>query len=80
MKTILKVPVYVEIDSDGNVDRSLVTKAANDIVMPEIMKYLSQGRFKSNVLRAMNIAVGVPVDIHFLSQIDVLQKSLAPRE
>lgn len=80
MKTILKVPVYVEIDSDGNVDRSLVTKAASDIVMPEIMNYLSQGRFKSNVLRAMNIAVGVPVDIHFLSQIDVLQKSLAPRE
>lgn len=78
MKTIMKLPLYIEVETGSNVDRSVVSKAASDILIPEIVKYLSQGKFKTQVLNEVSGRIGVPADVQILTQIDVLHNRVNP--
>lgn len=77
MITILKFPVYVEIDS-GNIDRSLVSKKANEILLPNLLKYLSSGKYRSAVVREFSEAIGSPANVTLLTEIDLLRDRLSP--
>lgn len=74
MKTILKFPVYVEIDS-GNIDRSLVSQRAKEILYPHLLRYLASAKYRKEVLEQLSKLLGCSVDVSVLTEIDVLRKA-----
>jgi len=75
----LKFPVYVEIDT-GNVDRAVVTRAANEILFPHLLRYLSSGKYRKEVLGQFSEAIGSPADVQLLTEIELLRDRLAPNK
>jgi len=78
MVTILKFPVYVEIET-GNVDRSLVTRSAQEILLPQLLTYLSSGKYKSSVLASFSKAIGSPANVTLLTELELLRDRMAPK-
>lgn len=74
MKTILKFPVYVEIDSE-NIDRSLVSLRAKEILYPHLLRYLASAKYRKEVLDKLSKLLGSTVDVTVLTEIDVLRKA-----
>jgi hypothetical protein len=73
MKTILKFPVYVEIDSD-NVDRRMVTEAANRILYPNLLNFLGNAKYRSGVLKEFRDAAQITnADVKLLTEIDLFK-------
>lgn len=76
MKTILKFPIYVEIDSD-NVDRKRVSDAAHEILYPELLKYISSAKVRRDILERMTVNARLTnLDIRFLTEIDLMKNSI----
>lgn len=74
MKTVLKFPLYVEIETD-NVDRKRVTDAANQILYPNLLSYLSDAKFRSNVQRQFReVAMVDNAHIKLLTELDLFRK------
>lgn len=74
MKTIMKFPIYIEIDTD-NVDRRTVTEAANRILYPQLLQYLSSAKYRSNVLAEFRQAAQVTsLDVKLLTEIDLFRE------
>jgi len=74
MKTVLKFPIYVEIESD-NVDRKVITDAANQILYPSLLSYLANARYRSKVLMEFREATKVDLlDIKLLTEIDLFKE------
>jgi len=78
MVTILKFPVYVEIET-GNVDRSLVTRSAQEILLPQLLTYLSSGKYKQSVLASFSRAIGSPANVTLLTELELLRDRLQPK-
>lgn len=73
MRTVLKFPVYVEIESD-NVDRKIITDAANSVLYPSLIQYLSNAKYRSEVLEQFRMASGVNnLDVKLLTEIDLFR-------
>lgn len=73
MKTILKFPVYVEIDTD-NVDRRAVTEAANHVLYPNLLEYLSSAKYRPEVLALMRKEANITnLSVKLLTEIDLFQ-------
>lgn len=71
MKTIIKFPIYVEITSD-NIDRKIVSDAANQIFYPHLLQYLSSAKYRSSVLEEFRKATKVTnLDVKLLTEIDL---------
>lgn len=76
MKTILKFPIYVEVDSD-NVDRKLVTDAINQILYPELLQYIGSAGIRRKLLDMIRErAQLINLDIKFLSEIDLVARAV----
>lgn len=74
MKTILKFPIYVEIDSD-NVDRKIITDAAHSVLYPALLKYLSNAKYKSEILKQFREQTKVAnLDVKLLTEIDLFRE------
>jgi hypothetical protein len=74
MKTILKFPIYVEIDSD-NVDRKLITDAARSVLYPTLIQFVGSASIRRKVLEQFREASGVAnLDIKFLTEIDLFKE------
>jgi len=74
MRTVLKFPIYVEIDSD-NVDRKIISDAANQILYPSLIRYLAEARFRSKVLEQFRLTTKVDnLDIKLLTEIDLFRE------
>lgn len=74
MKTVLKFPLYVEIETD-NVDRKRVTDAANQILYPNLLSYLSDAKFRSNVQKQFReVAMVDNAHIKLLTELDLFRK------
>jgi len=74
MKTVLKFPLYVEIETD-NVDRKRVTDAANQILYPNLLKYLSDAKFRSSVQKEFREVAKVDnAYINLLTELDLFRK------
>jgi hypothetical protein len=79
MKVVLKFPVYVSIETD-NVDRAKVSKAAREILYPEIVKFVAKQSFNNSVIRKFRGFAEVPeAKIKFLSEYDLIQQVGAPK-
>lgn len=76
MKTVLKFPIYVEIETD-NVDRKLVSDAANQILYPNLLQYLSTAKYRKEVLDEFRKAAQLTLlDVKLLTEIDLLRDRL----
>lgn len=74
MKTIIKFPIYVAIETD-NVDRKIVSDAANQIFYPHLLQYLSSAKYRSSVLEEFRRATKVTnLDVTLLTELDMLRK------
>lgn len=74
MRTILKFPIYVEIDTD-NVDRRLVTEAANRILYPSLLTYLADAKYRKKVLEEFRATANVTsADVKLLTEVDLFRQ------
>ena len=74
MKTILKLPIYVEIETD-NVDRARVTSAANQILYKCLLEYLSGAQYTRSNLKEFREAAGVDnVSVKLLTELDLFKE------
>lgn len=74
MKTVLKFPIYVEIVCD-NVDRKVVTDAANHVLYPQLLKYLSEAKYRREVMDQFRLETKVNnLDIKLLTEIDLFRE------
>lgn len=74
MITILKYPIYVEIESD-NIDRRIITEASNTILHPALIEYLSNAKFRKEVLERFRIEAKVGnLDVKLLTEIDLFKR------
>lgn len=58
MRTVLKFPVYVIIDSD-NVDRNRLTVAASKILKPSLYEFLSDAKYSKRIWSNFKEQAGV---------------------
>lgn len=73
MITVIKQPVYLSIETD-NVDRALVSKATREVLYPQLIKFLSNAKFRSEVMREFNEIVKTPSTVKILTEFDVMNK------
>lgn len=73
MITVIKFPIYVEIESD-NVDRKSVTDAANQILYPNLLKYLSDAKYQRETVRQFReTAKCNNVSVKLLTELDLFK-------
>jgi hypothetical protein len=79
MITILKFPIYVEIESD-NVDRKFVTEAANQVLYPNLLKYLSEAKYKSKVVEECRIrSKSTKLTVNLLTERDLFMERISKK-
>lgn len=71
MKTILKFPVYIEIDTD-NVDRARVSSLSKEVLYPLLLNYLASARVRKDVLGKMSEELKSPVSVQILTELDLI--------
>jgi hypothetical protein len=76
MITVLKFPVYVQIETD-NIDRAIVSKASKDILYPKLLEYLASASYKKQVLEELSRGIGSPVSVSLLTEIDLISRSVS---
>lgn len=73
MITVIKFPIYVEIESD-NVDRKLVTDAANQILYPNLLQYLSDAKYERKTVKEFReSAKCTRVSVKILTELDLFK-------
>jgi hypothetical protein len=76
MKTIMKFPIYVEVDTD-NVDRKLVSDAINQILYPELLQYIGSAGIRRKLLDMIRERAQLTnLDIKFLSEIELVARAV----
>lgn len=74
MITILRIPVYLEVET-GNIDRSKVTKVMQSDIIPQIVKGLvtigNKFSFDPEEARRIQLAVG-PFSCKMLTDVEAL--------
>lgn len=78
MKTLLKFPVYIEIDTD-NIDRKIVTNAAKEILFPEVSDALSNESFTRATTRRFSKQIGCSAKLQFLTEPKLINDRLSPQ-
>jgi len=76
MKTILKIPIYLEIET-GNIDRMKVTRAMQGIIIPEYVKAFAhfgeQCKYTVQEQETLQKLIG-PFSTRVLTDIEILKK------
>lgn len=71
MRTVLKLPIYVEIETD-NIDRKKVTDNVKSLLYPLIIDYLAKARFRSSILGQLKTKLSVNnLDVKLLTELDL---------
>lgn len=74
MVTILRIPVYLEIET-GNIERAKVTKAMQELIIPQVVKGLvsvgNKFSFSREEVIYLQNAIG-PFSCKMLTDVDVL--------
>jgi hypothetical protein len=73
MITILKFPVYVQIET-GNMDRSRVSSFSKEKLHPLLLQYLASAGIKKTVLDEFSREFGSPVSVTLLTELDLINK------
>lgn len=74
MKTVLKFPVYVEVETE-NLDRGKVSSEARKMLFPHLLEYLASAKYKKSVLEKLSKTLGSPISIQLLTDFEVLRKA-----
>lgn len=73
MKTVLKYPIYVEIESD-NIDRKIITDTSNAVLYPALIQYLSDAKIRKEILvQFREVSKVANLDIKLLTEIDLFR-------
>jgi len=71
MKTVLKLPLYVEVETD-NIDRKKVTDNVRSILYPQILSYLAKASFRKNILEKLRTTLSVDnLDVKLLTELEL---------
>lgn len=76
MITILKFPIYVQVESD-NIGRDIVSRFSKEILYPELLSFLADAKYKKKILEKLSQNLGGPVSVSLLTEIDLIQKSVS---
>ena len=76
MKVILKVPVYVSVETEKNLDRAFVTKAIREKLLPHLNEYLDENPgFNLFVRGSFKKALDSEVKIEVFSESELLRRA-----
>lgn len=71
MKTVLRLPIYIEVVTD-NVDRKLVSDQVNQILFPHVFEFLSNAEFRKKHLVEIRENLEVETfQVRFLTEHDL---------
>lgn len=75
MKTIIKVPLYVEVETEDGLDRKLISESFRGYFVPEFFKALKVidllNYFESRQLKFLREAIGKGARFKFISDHDL---------
>jgi hypothetical protein len=77
MKTILKMSVYVRIETSKNIDRATLSKLAESVCFPAVKEYLAKAKFSKAEVDKLETALGVGCKVDLLTEIDLVQNVLS---
>lgn len=76
MKTVMRVPLYLEIETD-NIERAKVTRAFQEMILPEIIRHLAsfgnQMKFDQREMTFLQTTIG-PFSCKILTEVEALVK------
>lgn len=76
MVTILKFPVYIQVHTES-LDRANVSKVCRETLYPHLLEYIAKANIRTNVLKNISEQIHGPVDISFLTEVDLIKRSLS---
>lgn len=75
MKTVIKIPLYVEVETEDGVDRKLISSSVRDYLIPaffDSIKISDPSRYFSSAgVRKIHNSLGVKFRYRFLSDSDL---------
>lgn len=78
MKTIIKIPVYVEIGSPEGTDRKAITEAVKEFLKPEILEQLKSGNtpryFSNSAMKNFHKKCGEGSSYRFVSEFEIFKQ------
>jgi len=75
MRTVLKVPIYVMVETEKNLDRAVISRVANTLIFPLIQEYLAKAKFSKTEKEEFVKALGSHAEFSFQTELDLLEKS-----
>jgi len=74
MKTIMKLPVYIEIDSE-NVDRKFLSEAVNLFLYPELVNYIGKASIRNSVKEKIREhSKSREISFQFLTELNLFER------
>lgn len=73
MKINFKRHIYITVELVENVDRQRVTTAFRQIMDPEFKDFVSSIRVRKSVRDSLSKAIGFPVTISFVDELDLMK-------
>jgi hypothetical protein len=79
METIIKLPLYLKIDTLENVDRSKISNLAKAVIIPEVLKMMKKGfslnrLFSPEDLTYIVSILGKGAEIDLLTEVQAMAK------
>jgi hypothetical protein len=76
MRVILKVPVYVSVEVEENLDRAFVTKVIREHLIGALNEFIDESlQFKGRTTRNFENALGHPSKISVFSESELIRKA-----
>jgi hypothetical protein len=76
MRVILKVPLYVSVEVEKNLDRAFVTKVIKEHLIGPLNEYIDESLyFKGRSVRNFNNALGHESKIVIFSESELIRKA-----
>lgn len=82
MKTIIKIPLYVEIESEDGGDRKSITEAVRAFLQPELLEVIQSSTisisryFRASQMREFSKALGKGSRFRFISELEILKTGI----
>jgi hypothetical protein len=82
MKTIIKIPLYVEIESEDGGDRKQITEAVRSLLQPELLYVIQSSEysiaryFRASQMREFSKQLGKGSRFRFISEFEILKSGI----
>lgn len=80
METIVKLPIYLKVETAGNVDRAKVTKLIREAIAPRVINQMKKGftlnrLFSIQELQMLKDTLGSGAEVDLLTEVQAMAKS-----